>query len=339
MRKWVLDNWQLKLLAVVLAAGLLLAVAFQENPITNRQVSANVAYENLAPNLMLVDFPRNVQIVLLGTNSALSAVTSAGVRLRADLKGLGPGRHDLTARPTLPSGSAVTTLQNQFPLTVSIDNRVDVNLPIAVRVTYGPGWQQVPDKAPKASPGTVSISAPAGFVGQSGTPDAVQAFVLITDPVQANTLDLGNLLIQFEKGGKTVAFPADRTLPVSGYTPPNVTVHVDAQKPNVTRETTLIETPSGTPAAGFRVSAVSINPLFVKVTGPANVLAPLDTIDLGAIDVTGRSQSFSQRVSVGGVLPGGVIADTAFATVTITIVQNPAVHPTPPPSPSPSSSP
>jgi YbbR domain-containing protein len=339
VRKWILDNWKLKLLAVVLAAGLLLAVAFQQNPITNRSVNANVTYVNLASNLMLIDFPRSIPVTLLGTSTAISAVQATGVTLRADLKGLGPGRHDVTAHATLPSGSGVTTLQNQFTPAVTIDNRVDVNLPITARVTYGPGWQQVPDKPAKVSPGTVSISAPASFVGQSGTPDAVQAFVVVTDPIQSNTVDLGNLPIQFEKGGKTVAFPAEKTLPVSGYTPPNVTVHVDAQKPNVTRETTLIETPSGTPAPGFRVSAVSINPLFVKVTGPANTLASLDTIDLGAIDVTGRSQSFSQRINVGGVLPAVVSSDTAFATVTITIVQNPAVHPSPPPSPSPSSSP
>jgi YbbR domain-containing protein len=339
MRKWVLDNWQLKVLAVVLAAGLLLAVAFQQNPITNRQVNGIVTYVNLAPNLMLVDFPHTIPVTLLGTSTAISAVQATGVTVRADLKGLGPGRHDVTAHATLPSGSGVTTLQNQFTPGVTIDNRVDVSLPIVARVTYGPGWQQVPDKAPRVSPGTVSISAPAGFVGQSGTPDAVQAFVVVTDPIQSNTVDLGNLPIQFDKGGKTVAFPADKTLPASGYTPPNVTVHVDAQKPNVTRETTLIETPSGSPAPGFRVSAVSINPLFVKISGPANILAPLDTVDLGAIDVTGRSQSFSQRVNIGSVLPAGVSSDAGFATVSITIVQNPAVHPSPPPSPSPSSSP
>jgi YbbR domain-containing protein len=63
---------------------------------------------------------------------------------------------------------------------------------------------------------------------------------------------------------------------------------------------------TGTPAAGFELSAASVSPRFVTVEGDVDELQALLTIDTAPISVSGYSSS--QNVDVTLVLPTGVVA-------------------------------
>jgi YbbR domain-containing protein len=317
----------------VLALGLLGAVAFQQNPIKPQGFNVPIHYDNLDRDLILLDPPQRQAVTLVGTQDSLAAVNDGSVFWRVDLTHAGRGQHQFGGRIVVPGNSGLTAVDGTTSFGLSIDDKVtDRAIPIIVRVSPAPGWQIT---GQKVDPPTVKVTAPASLVGDPSSSDALQAVVNVGDNFEGTT-SIPNLSISFVKSGKTVGPPLPRTIPASAFTPTFATASVDAVKPNVTRETTLTETPTGTPAPGYRVSAVTISPLFVKVTGPASAVNNLDTLDLGAIDVSGRSGTFSVRIQIGGVLPQGVTSDTPAATVTITISQNPAVKPSPTPTPTPS---
>lgn len=326
---FITSNWQLKALSLLLSIGLLSVVAFQQNPIKSQTIRASVSYQNVG-NRMLIDPVLKVDVTIFGTAAQVQNFGATAVLVPVDLSKVSNGQHQLIAHPSIPSSSGVTALQTNIPLTVNLDDKVDTNLPVDVRVAYGPGWEQVPDKPPSASPSSVAVSLPASALGTGA--DQLKAFVQVSTPVQSVTDDIPSLPLQFEKGGKAFNFP--NTSPKSAFNPADVAVHVDARKPNVTRQTTLIETPIGQPSAGYRISGVQISPLFVTVTGPADALATLDSITLPPQAVpSGATSDVTFRISI--PFPSGVTSDTKLALVTVNISQNPAVQPSPAPSPSP----
>lgn len=326
---FITAHWQLKVLSLLLSIGLLSLVAFEQNPITTKTIHASVNYENLGTR-MLIEPVTRVDVTIFGTAAQVQNFGSTAIVLPVDLSKLGNGSHQLVTHPSVPGGSGVGILQSSVPITVNLDDRVDTNLPIDVRATYAPGWQQDPEKKPTTTPASVAVSLPASVQGTGA--DQLKAFVVVNQPVQSVTDDVPNLPIQFEKGGKSFTFPT--TFPQSGFNPTVADAHVDARKPNVTRQTTLVETPTGQPASGYRISGVQISPLFVTVTGPADVLATLDTITLPSQTVSsGATSDVSFRVLI--PFPAGVSSDTKLAQVTVNVTQNPAVQPSPSPSPRP----
>jgi YbbR domain-containing protein len=74
----------------------------------------------------------------------------------------------------------------------------------------------------------------------------------------------------------------------------------------------------GTPAAGFEVASVVVDPPVVSVQGDANDLAPLDRADTLPVSISGASSEVSQQV--GFALPSGVQAlGASSAKVTVTL--------------------
>jgi YbbR domain-containing protein len=324
---FITANWQLKLLSVLLSMGLLSVVAFEQNPVKSVTVKASVSYQNIG-NRMLIDPVTKVDVTIFGTSAQLQNFGSTTVIVPVDLAKVPNGQHQLVAHPSIPGASGVAALQNNIPITVDLDDRDDTSISIEVRVSYAPGWEQTPDKPPTIDPSSVALSLPAGMVGSGA--DQLKAFVAV-GPLQGDQLIPG-LPIQFEKGGKPFKFP--NTAPSSAFSPTDAKVQVFARKPVVTRQVTLIETPSGQPASGYRVSGVQISPLYVTVTGPADMLQSLDSITLPAQGIPSNATSdVSFRVQV--PFPNGVSSDTKIAVVTVNISQNPAVQPSPTPSPPP----
>ena len=88
--------------------------------------------------------------------------------------------------------------------------------------------------------------------------------------------------------------------------PPQVRVRVSVFTDRRSKTIPVSPTVNGTPAAGFEIESVDVNPAVVSVEGDANDLAGLDHADTAPVSVAGASSEFVQ--TVGFVLPEGVEA-------------------------------
>ncbi|HJP87765.1 MAG TPA: CdaR family protein [Candidatus Limnocylindrales bacterium] len=88
------------------------------------------------------------------------------------------------------------------------------------------------------------------------------------------------------------------------------------------RSKTLPVTPNvvGTPAAGFEIASVTVDPAVVSVEGDANDLAGLDRADTQPVSVSGASSQVTQTVAL--ALPDGVQA-LGGGTVQVTVTLRP----------------
>jgi hypothetical protein len=193
-------------------------------------------------------------------------------------------------------------------------------------VTPAPGWQITKSTVTVTTPnnqtsGAVTVSAPRSFF------DGLSAYVTF-GPVSATAI-VPNLPIHFEKGGKEVSLPTN-TQPLATADALNAALTVEALRPKQTVIVPLVETPAGTPAAGYRITAVTFSPLFIDLSGSADDLSKVDNVTLPAVSVDGANATITRAVRL-STLPANTTSSVAQVTVTIAIQKNPAVSPGPTP--------
>ena len=319
---WIFQNWQLKFLALVLSLGLFVAVAFQQNPLTNAQIKAPVVYDVLSPSQSIIGAPPTVPVNVTGTRANVLLASANNISVHVDASRLKNGSQVVSGKPKV-SVPGVSTVDDQVPFTITVDDRATVTIPIEARINYSEGWKPVTDKI-LVTPKQLT------FVGAASELKDVKAFVAPASPIGVSSADIPSLPIQLEKNGRPFPPPTDTIPPTTIDSTLNASLHVEAQKPNQTRHVPLTETPTGTPAPGYRITAVDISPLFIDVVGSVDDLTNINSVTLPALSVDNATGTFSRNVRV-NTLPPNVTSSTSSVTVTITIQKNPAVQPSPSP--------
>jgi YbbR domain-containing protein len=106
------------------------------------------------------------------------------------------------------------------------------------------------------------------------------------------------------------------TLDPVDVNPPSVQVKVAVFTDRRTKSLPVHPVVTGTPAAGFEVASIVVDPTVVSIQGDANDLAGLDRADTQPISVSGASSDVDTSVKLN--LPNGVQAlGTESVTVTI----------------------
>jgi len=177
------------------------------------------------------------------------------------------------------------------------------------------------------------VNIPAQMVIASPLPPSVD--VRVRGPFTAlRQLDPAKLeavidLADAGKGEKLVRLgPEDinapREVEVLSISPAEIRVVLDTMA-----EKSLPITPNivGTPASGFLLDEVAVEPRTARVAGPASLLAPMTQISTDPISIDDRAADFS--------IPATVLPDAAGVRVkegqivTVTVRLRPAVSPTP----------
>ena len=319
---WIVDNWQLKLLALILSLGLFAAVAFQQNPITTNLISAPIQYDQLSPSQSIFAAPSTEKVTLTGLSQNVRIAGPNNVSIHVDASRLKNGTQIVVGRPRV-AVPGVGTLEDQIPFTITVDDRATVSVQVEARINYAEGWKPLADKI-------VVTPSRLTFVGAASQLKGLKAFVAPAASIGVSSADIPSLPIQLERNGRPATIPTDTTPATTVDSTLNASLHVEAQKPNQTRRVPLLETPTGTPAAGFRITAISIDPLFIDVSGAVDVLTNVNSVALPPISVDGQSATITRTVRV-NTLPANITSSVSTVSVTITIQQNPVVQPSPSP--------
>src|SRR5256886_17518080 len=128
MLRRLVANWELKVLSVVIAVALWLAVAGSGK--SQLATPGVVEYTGLGSELVLVGQPRDsVQVELEATRWAVARLTPGAVRARVNLAGMREGEHIATLSPDLVEVPPGVTVRRVTP------NRLAVTLAAAVAKT------------------------------------------------------------------------------------------------------------------------------------------------------------------------------------------------------------
>lgn len=304
----ITHNWPLKVAAVVLAtllyAGFVVSQQFQEftSPIEIDPLNTP------ADAALAEDLPPVTSIQYFTVDDPNARATSQSFRATVDLATVDPN-----AGPTF------------VPVKVeSVDPRFQVVRwePPSVRVTLDPLktrngipvhviTSETPEgldvREPIVDPETVSITGLASVVD------------LVTE-VQANvTIEPSGLDVDRDVELIPVDAVGNRLTPVD-VEPPTAHVRIAVFRQAKSRPLPVTPVVSGTPASGFEVTGIAVDPLIVSVEGEADAILGLSEAPTDPVSVSGATSDVVQRVALAlpeGVQPAG--GEDVRVTVTVTI--------------------
>jgi YbbR domain-containing protein len=307
--QFVVRNWPLKLAAIILAtllyAGLVLSQSAQVW--TGRVPIVPIKLPTSA--VLLGNLPPVTSIRYFAPAEVAERLTSASFSATVDLASAQPqaDNPNVIAKVIVRNADPRVTIVDYDPpsIIVRLDPLISKTVPVVVEHGDVPAGLELRDPVLSASQATVSgpesvvrlvTSAQARVVVQPSGIDVDQ------------TVDLVAVDARGEVQGPVAVEPAS--------------VHVQIAVGSGLQKKTLAIHPvvTGTPAAGFEIDTVSVDPPVVSVQGDADALAALSKVDSEPISISGASTELVRNVPLD--LVAGVDSISGDS-VTVTIVLRP----------------
>ncbi|HET6311401.1 MAG TPA: CdaR family protein [Candidatus Nitrosotalea sp.] len=320
----ITEDWRLKLLALGLAVLMLGAVAFSQNPPTQKVVrDVTISYIN-SPDIIVIDAPTKANVTVRGLADALTTVNPGNISASFDLGKVSPG-------PNVPVNLIVSTRlkgvdveKPVVPYVLNIDTLKAVSLAVDVRLTARPvpgwAWTKKEAQCPNA-PCKVVFSGPASWETN------LLAYADFTNPVSQDLQIVPALAVLLFQNGQPLDVTKN-TVPAVSLDPSTVQVRVEAKPGTSSRQVVLVDAqPTRGPAPGYRITDVKIDPVTVVISGPPDTLTTITMITLPAVDLGGATSNRTFQIPV--PYQNGVTGSVAVARVTYTISPNPAASPPP----------
>jgi len=326
--KLITDDWRLKLLALGLAVLMLGAVAFSQNPPTSGTLTVGLTYPNVPSNLVLMNPPSKIKVTYTGLSGVIAQVTTNNTSAKADASHASPGsavKLNVIATSTVDG----VTVQTPAPIVVAIDTLTTKEVPIEVKANAAPGWSITKTVATcqgstKPSPCAVHFTGPASWTNN------LHAYVTFPGTVAVDKTDSPNQPVQLQSNIGYIDLTSCHTTPCANLDVSSVSIHIEAAAGSTSSTVPLLDSPpSHAPAGGYRVTAITITPNTVIISGDPVALSKLRSIVLPAVDLSGRTADYTTQVAI--PYPDGISGSVANATIKYSIAANPNVSPTPSP--------
>lgn len=305
--RFFIHNWPLKLAAIGLATllygGLVLSQTTQDFP-------GNVQIElaNAPGDVIVLSNPGSVTRVRYVAPPDLGLrINADAFRATVDLSGAqaNGGRVTLTVSVVAVDPRIQVLDFEPGAIVLTLDHVGSASVP--VHAVLGPIPSGLDIGEPVIDATTATVTGPQTVVAKVAE---VQASVV----VDASGIDVNQLitLVPVDMNGNK--------LDLVDVEPAQVRVKVPVFTDR--RSKTLPVTPNvvGTPAAGFEIASVTVDPVVVSVEGDANDLTGLDRADTQPISISGASSQVIQVVPL--ALPDGVQA-LGVGTVQVTVTLRP----------------
>ena len=307
----VRDNVGLAAISVVLGFALWIFVTDTENPTRSGVLPFDLPVEavNVPGDLALAGSPVNVRVKVEVADDVWNTLSMADFKATVDLDGLQAGTYDLPVRvePLTGRGNLRVTQVVPDKLQVELKSLFSKSVPVAVSLERTP---------------------PAGY--EAGVPEVEAETVLVTGTQDRVTL-VSQAVAQLDLSGRTedltqaVRLEArdSRGFLVEGVSlePSVMNVSVKISQTEFSRALVISPTIAGSPADGYNVVSVSVDPAVATVFGPQSFVGEAATIRTQPVDITGADHDVVETVALD--LPADVSV-SGGTSVTVTVKVEPA---------------
>jgi YbbR domain-containing protein len=308
----ITHNWPLKLGAIALASLLYGGLVVSQNA-DAFPGSVQIGVENPPPDAIVLSQLGSVNRIRYVAPPDLGLrIDSSSFHAFVDLAGVVPTGEPTSVDVSVEAINKSIQVLDYEPkkIIITIDQKGTKTVPVRVELGPIPSGLDVGD--PVVDTESVTVTGP-----QSIVQDVTEAQAPLT--IDASGIDIDQQVSLVAIDDKGTELGVDSRVEID---PPRV--HVQVQVFTDRRSKALPVSPNvvGTPAAGFEVASVEVNPPVVSVQGDANDLAPLDRADTQPISISGASSEVTQ--DVGFALPAGVQALGA-SSVRVTVRLRPVI--------------
>jgi YbbR domain-containing protein len=302
--RFLVRNWPLKLAAVVLATVLYGLLVVSQN---QRTLSVNVPIlaVNQPPGLVLVSNLESVTQVKYFAPQDTAPLDSSSFKASVDLSNVDARLETVTVPVHIQPIDDRIQILEVFPARINIDVDQLTSRSVPVVVDQGTVPSAFDVRAPVLSADHVTVRGPAAVIRRV---DRAMARIQI-DPSG----------IDFDRDVELIPVDAlgEELRPVD-VEPATVRVRVAVFTDRRTRSLPVRPNVTGSPAAGFEVTSVTVQPVVVTVEGDADQLSGLTSVDTVPISTNGATSDVTSSVAL--ALPTGVLpidADTVRVTIAV----------------------
>ena len=302
---FVVHNWPLKLAAIALATLLYAGLVLSQNARVWPGPIPIVVEHQPTSAFLIGELPNVTSVRYFAPVAVADHLSSQAFSASIDLAGVTTdGSQPILATVNLRGPTGVSILDyTPHEIYVQLDPLATRTVPI--RVSHGTVPEGLSIGETQVSQTTATVSGPQSVVTKV---EAAEARVRI----QSSGIDVDQLVDLVPVDGR------NEVLSPVQLSPASVRVRIPVGSPVTTKSVPVNAVVTGTPADGFVVGTVSIDPSVANVTGEAATLAGLTSVQTIGVDVSGATGTVTR--SVGLDLPAGVtaIGDQSFV-VTVTL--------------------
>lgn len=289
----------LTLLAALIIATVIWVIAIRiDDPIETRTYVIPVMTANLPASRILVENTvESVQITVDGPTSLMTDVAANDFVAIADLS-------------EIVADISNIEIQIQFVNDVIDPEELSISVPIPTQTQVTVDRLITRDISVQL---IVAGSASAGYAIGQGTTDP--ATIQLTGPSQrVNAIAEARVTVVLDNARESFNAPrrpifydqSGNVASVSGLTPSaeQVQAIVPIEQLDGVQAVPIVVNWTGLPAAGYRLTNLTVSPDFVQVSGTPEQINNLGAIQTQTIDITGLTESFTQQVALD--LPDGI---------------------------------
>ncbi len=290
-------NWRnlsLQILSLLMALILWVYVTNEQNPLDERLFNVSLQGRGMPDGYLVTGLPSTVNVRAQGSRGQLTTLSPGDFQAVVDLSAITPGENDLPVNVNSPPGIRVIQL-SPSRVRVQVDRIVEKEVPVEVTIRGEPA----------AGYSVMAATVDPPLVHLKGPERLVNPISRVTVPIDVQGVNA------------TVEKPASFTGLPRGVSviPPAVRVTVPVLAMPV-KEVPVEPQVRGTPAAGYRVEEVRVEPGVIQVSAPAPVLEGVQRVNTVPVDISGVSQDVVRRVGL--VAPGnGVVMRPEQVQVTV----------------------
>ena len=307
--KSVRENTGLAALSVVLAFGLWIFVTDTENPTNVRVVPEDIPVQaiHVPADVALADVLPPVRARVRVADNVFESLSAADFEATVDLQGLTVGTYDLAVQVRPLTSRGGLRVDDVLPqrITVRLSEQISKSVPVSID-TQGSPPSGYTTGSPQTKQTTTLVSGPQDKVDQVTQAVAVLNVNGRTEPVDQAV----RLVPRDSRGFLVVGVELD---------PPLIDVSLDVQQQLFSRSLAVSADVTGTPADGYNVVAVSVNPASVTVRGLESFIQSALTIKTRPVDIQDSTGDEVRSVSLDVPADVSVIGGIKVVTVTVKI--------------------
>ena len=314
----VRHNFGLAVLSVALAFGVWLFIVDTEHPTRTGILPVDIAVEpvNMPEGLTLGGPLGDVTLRIEVNEDLWDKLTASDFRATVNLLGAQIGSQDvqvnvepLGERDGLRVIEVIPTLQAagapSGTVRVVLKPLVSKVVPVSIESLGAPPMGYEPS-TPSVEPDQVVVSGPEDLVSRVA--------------VAVASVDLSGAVTDVRQSYRLVARD-DAGFIVEGVTldPSSVDIEIKVEQKRFSRLVVVSPSLRGSPAPGYNVTAVEVEPVSVTLLGPLELLSVTSFVVTSDIDITGATSDISRIVNMVGVPSGVSISGSNAVSVRVRI--------------------
>jgi len=286
MKNVFTENLKYKLIALLMALLLWIYVAQTQNATTEQVYTVPVTSVNLAGELVLTEQNEQIQVRLQGERQLLNSIDATDISVSCDFTGLSVGGHSLSVMASAPARTKVVSVSPQ-EITVRLEETESRTFTVDAKVTGKVESEAYQLLEPVVSPRNIVIYGPGSYLDS-----ITQVFVLPVIP-----------------SGQISSFSAQMPINVNSSLGSQIVSQLELVPstaevfvPIVTDESSKLVAidinTAGSPASGYQLSRIVLEPTFFEVYGNQAELQTLNYLKTDVIDISGARGKITRDVAV-----------------------------------------